>query len=73
MGTTVIRNPKPPVDLGNNILACPECGNILPASYAAYDANNRAHRKMACSTCGYVAWREYGYGSMKDADTTSFK
>jgi hypothetical protein len=54
---------------------CPRCGSPIARPFAAYDQNNQAIQKTACSNigCPYVVKIIYGFGTVKDADTISFK
>jgi hypothetical protein len=74
MPNEVWKNPTPPTVSGS-LSFCPLCGAELTSPFAAVDSSNRSHRKVACSdpTCKYVAWRQYGFGTIKDADTAVFK
>ena len=75
MSPRVWDNPQRPDNTAGPRPVCPRCGSALVGPFAAYDENNQSCQKTACSRigCAYIARMVYGFGTMKDADTVSFK
>lgn len=68
-------NPQRPDTSSGPRPLCPRCGAPLVGPFSAYDENNQNIQKTACSQqgCTYVARIVYGFQSMKDADTLTFR
>jgi len=71
----VWNNPMQPDTTAGPSPVCPRCGSPIVGPFASFDEHNHPTQKTACSNqrCTYVARVVFGFGTMKDADTLTFK